>query len=92
MSLYSRLKKERLFNYVSRFQDGGVEHQESIYYLIKDVQYDNKMTVISVTINTIIDVASYLELKYHRKTEDTFNTNIPQHILTNIKVWEMLLD
>jgi hypothetical protein len=91
MSKSSRFKKDRLFQFHNNFKYSGNDYLESVYYLIKDVEYNDKNQVIKITITVIIDIQNYLNLKEHHKIEKTFENDIPKEVLLNVKAWEALL-
>lgn len=95
MSITSRFKKDRLFQFHNPFNHEGNGYQESFYYLINSVEYTEDKKVSKVSITIIVGIESYLLLGNYDKIELSFEdskTNIPKHILFNIKGWEMLLD
>jgi len=93
MSILSQFKKDRLFQYQSKFQDGDTKYFESVYYLIKVVEYDDDNKPVKVITDHIIDVRNYLELKtQHEKIEKVFTKDFPEHIVANVKIYEKLLD
>ncbi|EKT4502366.1 hypothetical protein [Flavobacterium psychrophilum] len=91
MSKASRFKNDRLFQFRNSFKYGGSDYIESLYYLIKDVEYNNEDQVIKVVIIIIVDLQCYLNLKEHHKIEKIFENSIPKEVLMNAEVWEMLL-
>ena len=92
MSILSRFKKDRLFQFFNPFTEGGNSYQESFYYLINSVEYDKDNKVSKVDISIIIGIQNYLQLKEHKIVKETYENSIPKHILLNIKAWENLLD
>jgi hypothetical protein len=92
MSIASRFKKDRLFQFHNPFNHEGNRYQESFYYLINSVEYTENKKISKVSITIIVGIENYLLLGNYDKIVLSFETNIPKHILLNIKGWEMLLD
>ena len=64
MSITSRFKKDRLFQFIDKFSaPGNNSYFESYYYLIRSVEYSDKGQISKVGITIIIDIKNYLNSK-----------------------------
>lgn len=90
MSKASRFKKDRLFQYLNKFTYGGNDYLESIYYLIKNVERNDKSKITKIEVIFIIDIQRYLNLGEHDTIEKTFENDIPQDFINNANAYEEL--
>ena len=90
MSKASRFKKDRLFQYINKFTYGGNDYLESIYYLIKNVERDDKSKITKIQVIFIIDIQRYLNLGEYNTIEKTFENDIPQDFINNANAYEEL--
>ena len=90
MSKASRFKKDRLFQYINKFTYGGNDYLESIYYLIKNVERDDKSKITKIEVIFIIDIQRYLNLGEYNTIEKTFENDIPQDFINNANAYEEL--
>jgi hypothetical protein len=93
MSITSRFKKDRLFQFIDKFSvpvDNG--YFESYYYLIRSVEYNDKKQLSRVCITIIIDIKNYLNLEPYKEIEQIFTENFPDHIIANVAVLKVLID
>lgn len=93
MSITSRFKKDRLFQFIDKFSvPVDNDYFESYYYLIRSVEYNDKEQLSKVCITIIIDIKNYLNLKPYRENEQTFTENFPDHIIANVNALKVLMD
>lgn len=90
MSKASRFKKDRLFQYINKFTYGGNDYLESIYYLIKNVERNDKSKITKIEVIFIIDIQRYLNLGEYNTIEKTFENDIPQDFINNANAYEEL--
>ncbi|MDI5949467.1 hypothetical protein [Flavobacterium yafengii] len=90
MSKASRFKKDRLFQYINKFTYSGNDYLESLYYLIKNVERDEKSKITKIEVTFIIDIQRYLNLGEYNTIEKTFENDIPQDFINNANAYEEL--
>lgn len=92
MSIKSKNPKSRLFLHQSKFLFDNNDYFESLYYKIKNVEYNDSDVISKVEIDVIIDVQNYLDEKRHSVLSEVFeHKDIPQHVLNSANEYSTLV-
>lgn len=93
MSLHSTDPKKRLFLYYNKFKFEGMDYEESFYFSIRQLHYNNRNILEEIEISVYITVENYLTLSTgYSETKASFTRPFIEDVEFAAKTYQQMLD